>query len=103
MAKRPELDLARLPFRDPLIHLGPHSASARQHNDPMVNRTRSQFAGRAGVTVSRRMLLNEKHAAEIPSRMVGGKAFVHGRPVRQSDIDKRRDMRLPGSKLTLDR
>jgi hypothetical protein len=35
--------------------------------------------------------------------VVGGKAFVHRRFIGQPDIDKRRHMRLPGSKLTLDR
>lgn len=46
-----------------------------------------------------RALLNDKHAAEVPDRMVGHKTRIRGNTIRAPDIDKRRDIRLPGEKL----
>jgi hypothetical protein len=51
----------------------------------------------------RRVLLNDQHATEIPSCVVGGKAIVQRFAVRQPDLDKRCHMRLPSGELILRR
>ncbi len=44
-------------------------------------------------------LLNNEHAAEIPSHVPGKEALIQGYVVRQADLDERRSMGLPGRKL----
>ena len=46
-----------------------------------------------------RVLLNDKHAAEVPDCVVGHKSCIRGNAVRAPYIDKWRDIRLPGEKL----
>ncbi|ESX71586.1 hypothetical protein X759_21245 [Mesorhizobium sp. LSHC420B00] len=48
----------------------------------------------------RRALLNDQHATEIPSHVIGGKAIVQRFAIRQPDLDKRRHMLLPSGELT---
>jgi hypothetical protein len=47
----------------------------------------------------RSVLLDDQHATEVPSRMVGRKAIVRRFVIRQLDLDKRSHMRLPGGEL----
>ena len=54
---------------------------------------------RAHVAVGRGVLLDDKHASEIPGNMVGGKAGFRRDIIRQPDVGQGGNIGLPGGKL----